>query len=175
MNFIIDAEGKIIDLKENVLPILAEDQKSLIGNLKLSFLLSGLPEIFPLTDPTNFKTYKNLVLKKDLGSFGTNLGQHFYSLSIQPLSSINGGAFLCQLDKYISDVDMVLAANQKCFNLYLKYLKGSLFEIDPSSRITKILSDGPEGILQKFGIAEGLTILDLLDFNLSKKFKSKMF
>ena len=174
MNFIIDAEGKIIDLKENVLPILAEDQKSLIGNLKLSFLLSGLPEIFPLTDPTNFKTYKNLVLKKDLGSFGTNLGQHFYSLSIQPLSSINGGAFLCQLDKYISDVDMVLAANQKCFNLYLKYLKGSLFEIDPSSRITKILSDGPEGILQKFGIAEGLTILDLLDFNLSKKFKSKI-
>ena len=174
MNFIIDAEGKIIDLKDNILAILADDQKSLISNLKLQQLLSGLPEIFPITDDSNLKAFKNLVLKKDLGSFGTNPTQTFYSLSIQPLQSLSSSAFLCYLEKYVSEVDMALAANQKCFNLYLKYLKGSLFEIDPSSRIIKILSDGPEGILQKFGIAESLTLLDLLDFSIAKKFKSKL-
>ena len=85
MNFIIDTEGKIIDLKDNILAILADDQLSLIGNLKLQQLLIGLPEIFPITDDSNLKTFKNLVLKKDLGSFGTNPTQTFYSLSIQPL------------------------------------------------------------------------------------------
>ena len=174
MNFIIDAEGKIIDLKDNILAILADDQKSLISNLKLQQLLSGLPEIFPIIDDSNLKTYKNLVLKKDLGSFGTNPTQTFYSLSIQPLHLLSSSAFLCYLEKYVSEVDMTLAANQKCFNLYLKYLKGSLFEIDPSSRIIKILSDGPEGILQKFGIVESFTLLDLLDFSLAKEFKSKL-
>lgn len=174
MNFIIDAEGKIIDLKDNILAILADDQKSLISNLKLQQLLSGLPEIFPITDDSNLKTFKNLVLKKDLGSFGTNPTQTFYSLSIQSLNSLSSSAFLCCLEKYVSEVDMALAANQKCFNLYLKYLKGSLFEIDPSSKIIKILSDGPDGILQKFGIVENLTLLDLLDFSLAKKFKSKL-
>ena len=83
MNFIIDAEGKVIDLKSNILELLSDDQKNGNGSLKIQSILSGLPEIFPLTDSKNFKTYKNLVLKKDIGPFSTNPGQHFYSLNIQ--------------------------------------------------------------------------------------------
>ncbi|MFN6091929.1 MAG: ATP-binding protein, partial [Bacteroidota bacterium] len=122
----------------------------------------------------NFKNYKNLVLKKDIGPFATNPGQHFYSLNIQPLNISDYPNFICRIEKFVSEIDATLAANQKCFNLYLKYLSGSLFEIDNSSKITKILSDGDDGILQKFGISTGLTILDLLDFNLAKKFKLKL-
>ena len=174
MNFIIDAEGKVIDLKENILELLPEDQRKGNGSFKIQTILSGLPEIFPLSDSKNFKTYKNLVLKKDIGPFATNPGQHFYSLNIQPLTLSDNPIFICRIEKFISEIDATLAANQKCFNLYLKYLSGSLFEIDNSSKITKVLSDGDEGILQKFGISTGLTILDLLDFNLAKKFKSKL-
>lgn len=174
MNFIIDAEGKVIDLKSNILELLSDDQKNGNSSFKIQSILSGLPEIFPLNDPKNYKTYKNLVLKKDIGPFATNPGQHFYSLSIQPLNLSDNPIFICRIEKFISEIDATLAANQKCFNLYLKYLSGSLFEIDNSSKITKVLSDGDEGILQKFGISTGLTILDLLDFNLAKKFKSKL-
>ncbi|MFN5346485.1 MAG: hypothetical protein ACK5B3_04610, partial [Bacteroidota bacterium] len=174
MNFIIDAEGKVIDLKANILELLPDDQKNGNGSLKIQSILSGLPEIFPLTDSKNFKTYKNLVLKKDIGPFATNPGQHFYSLNIQPLNISDYPNFICRIEKFVSEIDATLAANQKCFNLYLKYLSGSLFEIDNSSKITKILSDGDDGILQKFGISTGLTILDLLDFNLAKKFKLKL-
>jgi signal transduction histidine kinase len=174
VNFIIDAEGKVIDLKSNILELLSDDQKNGNSSFKIQSILSGLPEIFPLNDPKNYKTYKNLVLKKDIGPFATNPGQHFYSLSIQPLNLSDNPIFICRIEKFISEIDATLAANQKCFNLYLKYLSGSLFEIDNSSKITKVLSDGDEGILQKFGISTGLTILDLLDFNLAKKFKSKL-
>lgn len=174
MNFIIDPEGRIVDLKENILELLPEDQKNGNSNLKVQSLLSGLPEIFPLTNPKDYKTYKNLVLKKDIGSFGTNPGNNFYSLSIEELRISDAKLFICRFEKYISDVDTAMAANQKCFNLYLKYLSGSLFEIDSTSKICKILSDGEDGILQKFGISTGLTVLDLLDFNLAKKFKSKL-
>ncbi len=174
MNFIIDAEGKVIDLKENILELLPEDQRKGNGSFKIQTILSGLPEIFPLSDPKNFKTYKNLVLKKDIGPFATNPGQHFYSLNIHPLNLTDSPIFICRIEKFVSEIDATMAANQKCFNLYLKYLSGSLFEIDNNSKITKVLSDGKEGILQKFGIATGLTILDLLDFNLAKKFKSKL-
>jgi len=174
VNFIIDAEGKVIDLKENILELLPEDQRKGNGSFKIQTILSGLPEIFPLSDPKNFKTYKNLVLKKDIGPFATNPGQHFYSLNIHPLNLTDSPIFICRIEKFVSEIDATMAANQKCFNLYLKYLSGSLFEIDNNSKITKVLSDGKEGILQKFGIATGLTILDLLDFNLAKKFKSKL-
>jgi len=174
VNFIIDADGKIIDLKENILELLPEDLKNGNSNFKIQSILSGMPEIFPLSNPRDYKTYKNLVLKKDFGPFATNPGQHFYSLSIQPLSYSQQQLFICRIEKFISEIDASLAANQKCFNLYLKYLSGSLFEIDNTSKITKVLSDGEDGILQKFGISTGLTILDLLDFNLSKKFKSKL-
>lgn len=174
VNFIIDAEGKIVDLKENILELLPEDQKNGNSNFKIQNILSGLPEIFPLKDPKDFKTYKNLVLKKDIGPFGTNPGQHFYSLGIQQLKFAQDELFICRIEKFVSEVDAMLAANQKCFNLYLKYLSGSLFEIDSTSKIIKILSDGEDGVLQKFGISAGLTILDLLDFNLAKKFKSKL-
>ncbi len=174
MNFIIDADGKIVDLKENILELLPEDQKNGNGNFKIQGILSGLPEIFPISNPKDYKTYKNLVLKKDFGPFATNPGQHFYSLSIQPLSFSKEPIFICRIEKFISEIDATLAANQKCFNLYLKYLSGSLFEIDNTSKITKVLSEGNDGILQKFGISAGLTILDLLDFNLAKKFKSKL-
>ncbi|MFM7015199.1 MAG: ATP-binding protein [Bacteroidota bacterium] len=174
MNFIIDADGKVVDLKENILDLLPPDLK--VGNslLKIQQIINGLPEIFPLLNSKDFKTYKNLVLKKDIGSFGTNPGQHYYNLSIQALNSLQTPLFICRLEKFISETDAVLAANQKCFNLYLRYLKGSLFEIDAQSKITKILSDGPRGVLKKFGIETGLTILELLDFNLAKKFKSKV-
>ena len=172
MNFIIDREGKIIDLANNISDLMSNDQRALGTSLKIQSLLNGLPEIFPLEKSDSTKTFRNLVLKKDIGNFGTNPGQHYYTLTIQTLSSSTLPQFLCSIEKFVSDVDAVLNANQKCFNLYLKYLTGSLFEIDASSNITKILSDGPEGILQKFGINEGITILDLLDFNLSKKFKS---
>lgn len=174
MNFIIDAEGKVIDLKENILELLPEDQRKGNGSFKIQTILSGLPEIFPLSDPKNFKTYKNLVLKKDIGPFATNPGQHFYSLNIHPLNLTDSPIFICRIEKFVSEIDATMAANQKCFNLYLKYLSGSLFEIDNNSKITKVLSDGKEGILQKFGIATGLPILDILDFNLAKKFKSKL-
>lgn len=174
MNFIIDADGKIVDLKENILELLPEDLKNGNSNFKIQNILSGLPEIFPLSNPRDYKTYKNLVLKKDFGPFATNPGQHFYSLSIQPLSFSKEPIFICRIEKFISEIDATLAANQKCFNLYLKYLSGSLFEIDNTSKITKVLSEGNDGILQKFGISAGLTILDLLDFNLAKKFKSKL-
>jgi PAS domain S-box-containing protein len=174
VNFIIDAEGKVIDLKENILELLPEDQRKGNGSFKIQTILSGLPEIFPLSDPKNFKTYKNLVLKKDIGPFATNPGQHFYSLNIHPLNLTDSPIFICRIEKFVSEIDATMAANQKCFNLYLKYLSGSLFEIDNNSKITKVLSDGKEGILQKFGIATGLPILDILDFNLAKKFKSKL-
>lgn len=174
MNFIIDADGKIVDLKENILELLPEDLKNGNSNFKIQSILSGLPEIFPLSNPRDFKTYKNLVLKKDFGPFATNPGQHFYSLSIQPLSYSQQPFFICRIEKFISEIDASLNANQKCFNLYLKYLSGSLFEIDNTSKITKVLSDGEDGILQKFGISAGLTVLDLLDFNLAKKFKAKL-
>ena len=174
MNFIIDADGKIVDLKENILELLPEDLKNGNSNFKIQSILSGMPEIFPLSNPRDYKTYKNLVLKKDFGPFATNPGQHFYSLSIQPLSYSQQQLFICRIEKFVSEIDASFAANQKCFNLYLKYLSGSLFEIDNTSKITKVLSDGEDGILQKFGISTGLTILDLLDFNLSKKFKSKL-
>ena len=174
MNFIIDSEGKVIDLKENILELLPEELKNGNSNFKIQSVLSGLPEIFPLTNPKDYKTYKNLVLKKDFGPFATNPGQHFYSLTIQPLSLSQEAIFICRIEKFISDIDASFLANQKCFNLYLRYLSGSLFEIDRTSKITKILSDGPEGVLLKFGISTGLTILDLLDFNLAKKFNSKI-
>ena len=174
VNFIIDADGKIVDLKENILELLPEDLKNGNSNFKIQNILSGLPEIFPLSNPRDYKTYKNLVLKKDFGPFATNPGQHFYSLSIQPLIYSQLPLFICRIEKFISEIDASLNANQKCFNLYLKYLSGSLFEIDNTSKITKILSDGEDGILQKFGISVGLTLLDLLDFNLAKKFKSKL-
>ena len=174
MNFIIDSEGKVIDLKENILELLPEDLKNGNGSFKIQSILSGLPEIFPLTNPKDYKTYKNLVLKKDFGPFATNPGQHFYSLTIQPLNLSQEAIFICRIEKFISEIDSSFLANQKCFNLYLRYLSGSLFEIDSTSKITKILSDGPEGILLKFGISVGLTILDLLDFNLAKKFNSKI-
>jgi signal transduction histidine kinase len=174
VNFIIDADGKIVDLKENILELLPEDLKNGNSNFKIQSILSGMPEIFPLSNPRDYKTYKNLVLKKDFGPFATNPGQHFYSLSIQPLSYSQQQLFICRIEKFVSEIDASFAANQKCFNLYLKYLSGSLFEIDNTSKITKVLSDGEDGILQKFGISTGLTILDLLDFNLSKKFKSKL-
>lgn len=174
MNFIIDTEGKIVDLKENILELFPEDQRNGNSNYKIQNILSGLPEIFPLKDPKDFKTYKNLVLKKDIGPFSTNPRQHFYSLGIQQLKFAQDELFICRIEKFVSEVDATLAANQKCFNLYLKYLSGSLFEIDSTSKIIKILSDGEDGVLQKFGISAGLTILDLLDFNLAKKFKSKL-
>lgn len=66
MNFIIDTEGKIVDLKENILELFPEDQRNGNSNYKIQNILSGLPEIFPLKDPKDFKTYKNLVLKKIL-------------------------------------------------------------------------------------------------------------
>mgnify|MGYP003333281403 CR=1 FL=1 len=76
MNFIIDREGKIIDLANNISDLMSNDQRALGTSLKIQSLLNGLPEIFPLEKSESTKTFRNLVLKKDIGNFGTNPGQH---------------------------------------------------------------------------------------------------
>lgn len=171
MNCIIDSTGTIISLQQNIAQLCPFDISSK-GKINLFDIITGLPNIFPLTGSEKELEFKNLQLVKNIGLFSTHQNEDYVNLKIQQFSIVeNESNYLCNFEFHPNSLENTRASelkakeisNKVSNNLFIKLIEGSVFTVNKKGVVSSIIQDGDAAILSKYNIHIGINLIDAVD------------
>ena len=171
MNCIINQNGTIIGLKENILHFLPADCNNL-DNLGLVDFITGLPNIFPLNKKDLTLEFRNLQLIKNIGLFSTHQNEDYVNLKLQKYEDQHQELnFLCSFEFINSEFNEKADSSKRLDHIsdkvskyeFIKLIEGSVFTLNDEGIVTSVIQDGDLGILNRYNIQPGINIFAAVD------------
>lgn len=160
MNCIIDQQGFVIGLMENIVDLLPFEYTT-TSTVKGNSFTTGLPSIFPINHDLKEIEFKNLQLKKNVGLFNTRRDEPYIHLKIQKFALESTlPNFLCSL-RFSENINSTSDDNKTQSELnnhriskdsFIKLIEGSVFTINNDGVVSSIIQDGSFGIIIKHNL-----------------------